>query len=144
MRRGFEPPKVGEEWAGWPLEANDPRKMTILQVHSPTSYRVSYQTRKYGTVEEETTSTYMIQPWDSYKQAQAERRQRKQVIQDKTQMMELALRTAGMKNPRVLTYSDEGPMYLDLTHNQSKQLLEILRQLDSTKKQPSTLERIFG
>lgn len=145
MRRGAGIPRAGEQWAGWAGNSSNPRRMTILQVHDPRHYRVSYRTRE-GIQEEETSDVYMVCSWSEYKKSQAERRLHRQKIADQTEEMEYALKLAGLNNPRVLLYREDGPMYLDLKTSQAKQLVKILEDKvrGGYSRSKSSLEKVFG
>ena len=143
MRKGFEPPKQGEIWAGWVPELDNVRRLEIVQVHGPDAFTVSYTKRGEGTLETVVSLMYLIQPWDSYKQEQQERRNQQKQVQEMQSALHAAIAGAGMSCGMPWVYAG-GSCSLHLDFRSAQMLLGGLEKMAAGDNSNSSLARIFG
>jgi len=142
MRAGCDLPKVGEAWAGWPGYSNTPRRMEVVRVYNNNNFRVQYNRRGVGMVEEDLQQIYLIQPWDSFAAEQKQRKADKEFCKQLTLDVRQAFRHVGLDNLYPCITGADSKVQISMNSMELDRLTELLESINSSNNH-SALEQLF-
>ena len=143
MLKDVDPPRIGEEWAGWAPSRDGVRKLAIIEVIGPTSYLVEYSVRGHGRQQEVAEAFYLIQPWEPYRKQQQERRDHNRRCAELQEALHQAMASSGMTCSKPWVYSASPNVHLNMDKNSADILLSALKALGQESRSDSALENLF-